>query len=1157
MMAGLAAASCPALAYAPGSGTLFSENFNATLQPDWEQGNGSTASPWTRVTDGADKVFYADGIGPTQFSPTRHWARHFLHPCDAGSFSIAIEYRSELGAGYAFDLDVEQRAPLLRKYRLHVNASGSVSLWRTVDGVFAQAAASAGGTIPVNTKRWIRFAIGTDPSGHPRMQARVWSGGATAEPSSWTLDVLDDRDTLARVHRFELAADGPRGIETWIDDLDAFGNVGSGVASSITTIYLWEGTHLDIGFTLPPDDIEAYAKTHLDQVLASLDADAAYRWTIEESWYLDRWWERSTDAERQHLLEHLREGRLKLAAGYATLHTTTAGHEELIRNLYYSTRFARDHGGFRTRVWITDDVPGTTFAVPEILARSGVDYFVGGMNTSFGGRTNRPNHGDRPMWWVGPDGSRVLSWFTFDSYAEAFDYGFSWFDNLPDLHYKLGKKLPEQEEAGYRYPEFFMMRAFDNNYAGFKARDLVNEWNATYATPRFVLATAEEFFDHMLAVYGPDAFPSFSGDYGCAWSSSHALAQHTEEMVRHAHRAGRNAEALLAAGSVQDGQGVPRSDVDFLYRRELEVDEHSGAGGWPGYWNREQLDRNNRIHLGYAQDAKNTADSLLAQGLGRALTELPASGDAVAAVNPLGRPRDGWVQIALPPDLYGSIFRIEERGTGAEIPFQRFDASSEILFRASAVPAVGYRVYDLVPGAPTAVPTGTLAATATTLENDFYRLEVSTTDGSVTSLLDKTTGKQLVDPTSTYRFNRLASNVNSDITAGNPPVVEAVASASVSVEHDGPMVASLRVSRTGTPHVETTYRLHRNENRVEIENVLDRSLMPYVPYGASSRAYTVTLPFNVRNFEIRTESTTRFVDPAADRLDPSNLVFDWHNVEHSLAFWDSNQGILYALDSVDVHNFEHGSLWPSTGYTNGRGTVISMMLARGDEYQFADGSIGPYEIEPGTSTVFRYTHHFRATPPFFDPVAASRFGFEALEPLGAALVRRRPGNLPANAASFFSVDAPGVLLYTVKGADDGDGIVLRMTELAGTAVAARVVSDTYALSSPMRIGHAEDGGTPLGMDGNAVLVPLSPYETATVRVQVSVAWSPILLRVDKDAATAAVRLSWSGGVPPYTLERAENAPFTQAVTTILDEQPATSLDDPVFSDGKTYFYLVK
>ena len=99
----------------------------------------------------------------------------------ATTFSAAFEYRAELGTSYVFDLEVEQRAPVLRKYRLRVDAAGALSLWRTEGGVFAVRASTAAGAIPANQKRWIRLAVEADPSGHPRVRARVWSGSASGE----------------------------------------------------------------------------------------------------------------------------------------------------------------------------------------------------------------------------------------------------------------------------------------------------------------------------------------------------------------------------------------------------------------------------------------------------------------------------------------------------------------------------------------------------------------------------------------------------------------------------------------------------------------------------------------------------------------------------------------------------------------------------------------------------------------------------------------------------------------------------------------------------------------------------------------------------------------------------------------------------------------
>ncbi len=1153
----LVLAVAPAAAYTPGTGNLYSDDFEGTLDPDWEQGNGfgGNPSPWTQQSDGLDTSFNADGVGPFFPSASRHWARHFVHPSTATTFSIALEYRAELGPGYHFHLDVEQRGETPRKYRLRIGDAGAVTLWRSETATLVQVAATADGTVPVDTKRWIRLAVEPDPSGHPRVRIRVWSGSATAEPASWTIDFLDDLDTLQRVHRFELEADGPAGVDTWVDDLDVWGDPGNGVASSVTDVYVAELSHLDIGFTEPPDDIEQFAKTHLDQVLANLSADSAYRWQIESGWFLEQWWERSTDAERTEMLDRLREGRLALAAGYANQTTTMLGHEQLIRNLYYSTRVARENG-FAARTWITDDVPGTSFAVPEILARAGVDYFVGGMNTGFGGRVDEPDHGDRPFWWVGPDGSCVLSWITFDSYAEGFQYGFSFFDNLAAMWDKLGQKLPELEEAGYDYPELMLLRGFDNHYQGFHVRNLIDQWNATYQTPVFHLATPEEFLDLMLARYGGESFPSYSGDFGAAWARSRAATPHTTRLIREAHRDARVAEALLAAGAAVDGQPLPVADIERMYRKLLTSDEHTGAGGWPGYFTPEEMDRNNRIHLGYAQDAAATAAMLVEQGLDRATAEVPAAGDAVIVVNALGRPRDAWTRVALPPALYGGAFRVVEAGGGAEVVYQRFDATNEILFRAEAVPGFGYRVFDLLPGDPTAVPGGTLTVSADTLENDFYVLTVDATDGSVSSLVDRASGRQLVDPGAGYDFNELASSTKAQYDAQAAPTAEPPSSASVTIGAAGPLVAELEVTRSGTPHVETVYRLYRNDDRVEIENVLDRDLMPYVPQAVSVRAYYVTMPFDVHDFEIRSETTTRFLDPVGDAF-PRGSVFDWHNAEHTLAFHDADLGVLYAVDAASAHHFENLSSLTSASYSTGDALLLSRLLDRSDEYRYEDDSIGPYEVEPDTGPIHRFVHHLRATPPAFDPLTASRFGFEALTPAETRLIGRRPGNLPSTAASLFRVDPPEVLGYTAKPASVGSGAVLRVMDLTGAGAAARVGSDVLALSGGELVEQDEEGGAPLAPDGDGFLVTLGAYETRTVRVGAAPGWSPIVLTLDKNAGAGTVELSWSEGVTPYTVERAEDPGFTGATVLLVDEQDVTTHADPVLGDGLAYYYLVK
>ncbi len=1157
MVALLLLAVMPAGAWTPGTGNLYTDDFEGELDPDWEQGNGlGQPSPWTLEPDGGDTSFYADGLGPWAISPTEHWARHFVSPVTATTFEIAFEYRADLGAGYRFDLEVEQRAEALRKYRLRVDGDGAVSLWRTEADAFVMMASTGTGLIPVRGRRFIRFAITPDPSGHPRVRARIWSGDATSEPGTWTLEFLDDLDTLVRVHRFELIADGPKNVRTWIDDLDAWGDAGRGVISSIVDIWVVELSHLDIGLTEPPDDIELFAKTHLDQVLDTLDTVPEYRWTIESGWQLEHWWAQSTDAERQRMVDRLREGRIVLSAGYGNMQTTRLDFEEFQRAIEYQTSFGREHG-VPVRTWYTDDVPGSSFALPGLLAGAGIEYYVGGMNTSFGGRLTRPDHGDRPFWWVGPDGSRVLSWITFNSYAEGFSWGFSFFDTLDDLYRKLGQKLPEQEEAGYPWPEIMILRGFDNHYQGLHVRDLVDQWNSTYETPKFRLATADEFLDHMLATRGPDAFPSFSGDFGPAWSASGANTPHTQRMMRDAHRRARAGEGLVGLAAALDGGSLEREARSSLYRKMLESDEHTGAGGWPEYFTPEEMDRNNRIHLGYAQDAHAMALDLLDRAVDRLVADLSAAGDALVVVNPAGLERDVRVRVALPDALYQQSLRLVDRRDGAELLYQRFDGPREIVFVAPRLPAWGYAVFDLRHEPPQADPQGLLSVTAGSLENDALRVEIDPATGAVTSLYDKQRGRELVDAGAAWAFNELVGAWHSEVSAGAAPTAEPPDSAATEIVTDGPVIAELRVTRQGSPQVETIYRLARGGDRLEIENVLDRSLMQYVPESQNSRAYSVALPFDIHDFQIRAESATRFVDPLTDDFERATR-FDWYNTEHVLAFWDDLAGVELALDNAVAHHFQAMKGLASAGVARADATVFSRLVDKQDEYRFEDKSVGPFEIEPGMPPTNRFVHHVRPVAPGFDPARALRFGYEALVPAPVRVLARRPGNLPDAGASMLRAEGGlAVLVASVKPADVGTGTIARVRELAGETVTARLVSDVLRIDGAERVERDEDGpGEPLPVVGGEVELTLEPYETATIRLATAPATPAITLTVTRDDVAGTVHLEWTGGLAPFTLLRSDDPRMTAPVT-LLDEQDVRAHDDPVLGDGASWFYLVR
>ena len=97
--------------------------------------------------------------------------------------------------------------------------------------------------------------------------------------------------------------------------------------------------------------------------------------------------------------------------------TGLCSQEELIHDLYYSARLARQSGiPFESHT--LTDAPSHVWTVPTILAGAGIRYLSVGVNQTPAPLFRKNIHHKSPFWWVGPDGSKVLTWFS-DGYSQA------------------------------------------------------------------------------------------------------------------------------------------------------------------------------------------------------------------------------------------------------------------------------------------------------------------------------------------------------------------------------------------------------------------------------------------------------------------------------------------------------------------------------------------------------------------------------------------------------------------------------------------------------------------------------------------------------------------------------------------------------------------
>ncbi len=64
---------------------------------------------------------------------------------------------------------------------------------------------------------------------------------------------------------------------------------------SIKRILVLTHSHLDIGFTRPPDEVARDYKENIDEAIRLTRENPEFRWTIEEAWMLEEWLRRTDD----------------------------------------------------------------------------------------------------------------------------------------------------------------------------------------------------------------------------------------------------------------------------------------------------------------------------------------------------------------------------------------------------------------------------------------------------------------------------------------------------------------------------------------------------------------------------------------------------------------------------------------------------------------------------------------------------------------------------------------------------------------------------------------------------------------------------------------------------------------------------------------------
>jgi len=731
----------------------------------------------------------------------------------------------------------------------------------------------------------------------------------------------------------------------------------------------------------------------------------------------------------ERIRERAAEGRWEPVGGtWTEPDCQITGGESFVRQLLHGQRYFTEKLGRRSTVAWLPDAFGFSPGIPQLLRGAGISgFFTAKLKWS---ETNRF---PRDLFeWEGVDGSRVVAHTTRNP---GMDYNgdVAPFDLLGVWRNFEGKR---------RHPESLFPFGWGDGGGG-PSEEMLENYSRLRdfpALPRLRMARVDGFYDSLPG----EGLPKWVGEL---YLELHRGTLTTQAAIKKLNREAEHrlleAEAFAAIRAL-NGAPYPSKQLDRLWKTLLLNQFHDILPGTSV----SEVNEESRRQLG---EVVRMGEKLRDDALDGP-AEAGTKGNARLVVANAGlSPRP--LSVLVPESLLQGTQGVSDT-EGNPLPVQRSEEGLLVHDPGRRVPGLGWTTLRL--GGVREIPeTGSSAGTegrGATLENESLRVEIGP-DGTLHRVFDKAAQREVLDG----RGNQLwayvdrprewdAWDVEEDYEAGGVELCEA---GIIEVVEGGPLRAAVRVERRWRGSwIAQTYRLFAGSRRLDVVNEIDwrereiflRALFPLnvrshgatfeTMYGAQRRPTHRNTSWDAARFEV---SAHRF----ADLSEPGYGVALLNDGKYGHSVKDNVLGLsllrspLYPDPFADEgeHRFTYGLL-PHPGDWTGAGIV---------EEAFALNS----------------------------PLVVARSGED--------------GGLPPE-FGFVRSEGMGLSLGSLKLAEDGEGIVLRLYEPHGARGRA-VLRFAAGLRSVERVNLLEEPeGGPVDVEAGVVRLDVRPFEVVTLRL---------------------------------------------------------------------------
>ncbi len=797
-------------------------------------------------------------------------------------------------------------------------------------------------------------------------------------------------------------------------------------------------THIDVAWWWTVDQTKEKAARSFSTVLKLMDEYPDYHFMSSQPQLYEFVKERYPRLYEQ-IKARVKEGRWEPEGGmWLEADTNLTSGESLVRQFLYGKRFFREEFGVDSKILWLPDAFGYSGALPQIMKKCGVDYF---MTTKLSWNQLDQMPYDTFL-WKGIDGSEVFTHMitTLGVGQDPSDF-FTTYNGM--LH-------PDAIMGGW---ERYQNKDINNDIliaygygdgGGGPTREML-ETSKRMETgirgiPKVRQESAGVYFEELSERVKEDPrLPAWEGELYFEYHRG------TYTSMARNKRSNRKSEFLMmdlelfSVLGALSGVPVEKERLDALWKKILLNQFHDIL---PGTAIHEVYEKTKEEYDWIGREAGGM--------LRERMQALAGSGAYVTLFNTLGFLRGDPVRLQ-GLDRRAAALTDEE---GTVLPLQWI--GDEAVAFVPDLPSKGWRSYQVVRGPEETAPAQNTPFTlkGNQLETPFYRITFDQT-GCFASLYDKENDREVLQAKEKGNLFRMyedkpANYDNWDIdvyyTEKSWDVTDLTRMEWIAL---GPVCAVLELERhISRSLIRQKIYFYADSRRIDFET--------YVDWKEHQHLLKVLFPVDVHtdeaSFDIQFGNVTRKV--------------------HTNTSWDRARFESCAQKWIDLSEGHYGvSLLNDCKYGHSvRDSVIGLTLIK-------SGTV-PNPVADQEEHFFTYALYPHAGS--LHSCDTIRQGYCLNAPV---LVQKESARMAAD--SFMKVDQKNVIAETVKPAEDGDGVILRLYECENAQTAAEVTFGMgLTLQSLQECSLLEEPlGEPLEHEENGFTFRIRPFEIRTFRVR--------------------------------------------------------------------------